>query len=152
MNIADKMNDEQRIQLNDLIRSNNSVDNTPLIRELKHSSKIRDDVNTIVRLKDGNEWKEVESECIEKANFLYKNYTMIFNRLLRDRLDLSILYTFLNVLHEIEEGQLDQHEASYKIGMLLKRMYIDPKLEEIKEPIYIKGQTISWQEFKKIKV
>jgi len=146
------MNDEQRLQLNDLIRANNSVDNTGLIRELKHSSKIREDVDTMVRLKEGKEWKEVESECMKEANFIYKNYTMIFNRLLRDRLDLNILYTFLNVLHEIEEEQLDQHEASYKIGMLLKRMYIDPKLDEVKEPTYIKGQTISWQEFKKIKV
>jgi hypothetical protein len=67
-------------------------------------------------------------------------------------LDIHILFTFLDVLKEIEEGHLDQHEASYKIGMLLKQMYIDPKLEEIKEPTYIKGQSISWQEFKKIKV
>jgi len=145
------MNDEQRLQLNDLIRANNSVDNTSLIRELKHSSKIREDVTTMVRLKEGKEWKDVESVCMKEANFLYTKYTMIFNRLLRDRLDLTILYTFLNVLHEIEEGQLDQHEASYKIGVLLKRMYIDPKLE-IKEPTYIKGQTLSWQEFKKIHV
>jgi len=150
--INDKMNDEQRLQLNDLIRANNSVDNTSLIRELKHSSKIREDVNTMVHLKEGKEWKEVESECMKKANFLYTNYTMIFNRLLRDRLDILILYTFLSVLQEIEEGKLDQHEASYKIGVLLKKMYIDPKLEEIKEPTYIKGQTISWQEFKKIRV
>jgi hypothetical protein len=148
----DKMNAEQRLQLNDLIRANNSVDNTSLIRELKHSARIREDVKTVVLLKEGKEWKEVESECIRKANFLYTNYTMIFNRLLRDRLDIHILFTFLDVLKEIEEGHLDQHEASYKIGMLLKQMYIDPKLEEIKEPTYIKGQSISWQEFKKIKV
>ena len=143
------MNPEQRLQLNELIRANNSVDNTPLIRELKHSSKIWDDVKKMVLIKQGKEWKDVESKCITEANFLYTNYTMIFNRLLRDRIDVSILYSFLNVLKDIEDGKLDQHEASFQIGTLLKEMYIDPKIEEIKEPTYIKGQSISWQEFKK---
>jgi hypothetical protein len=144
------MNPEQRLQLNELIRANNSVDNTSLIRELKHSSLIWEDVKTILLLKKGKEWQEVESECIQKANFIYTNYTMIFNRLLRDRLDVSILYSFLEVLKEIETGILDQHEASFKIGTLLKQMYVDPRLEELKEPVYAKGQSISWQEFKKI--
>lgn len=144
------MNPEQRIKLNELIRANNSVDNTPLIRELKHSSKIWDDVKKIVLLKKNKEWRDIEAQCITEANFLYTNYTMIFNRLLRDRIDVNILYSFLNVLKEIEDGKLDQHEASFQIGTLLKQMYIDPRLEEIKEPTYIKGQSISWQEFKKI--
>jgi hypothetical protein len=144
------MNAEQRIQLNDLIRANNSVDNTSLIRELKHSSKIEADVKTLIRLKQGKEWKDIESECIQEANFLYTNYTMIFNRLLRDRLDVSIFFTFLELLREIEQGRLDQHEASYEIGMLLKRMYVDPKLDI--QPTHVTGQSISWQEFKKIKL
>jgi hypothetical protein len=146
------MNEEQRLQLNELIRANNSVDNTCLIRKLKHSTAIRKDVATVVRLKKGKDWKDVETTCIQQANFLYNQYTTIFNRLLRDRLDVSILYTFLDVLKEIEEGHLDQHEASYQIGMLLKKMYIDPKLEELKEPTFLKGQTVSWQEFKKIQI
>jgi flagellar biosynthesis component FlhA len=135
-----------------MIRANNSVDNTSLIRQLKHSSLIWKDVTTIIRLKEGKEWKDVETECIQQADFLYTNYTMIFNRLLRDRLDVSILYTFLEVLKEIEDGKLDQHEAAYQIGMLLKKMYIDPKLEELKEPVYTKGRPLSWQDFKKIKI
>ena len=144
------MNPEQRIKLNELIRTNNSVDNTPLIRELKHSSKIWEDVKKIILLKKDKEWKEIESQCRIEANFLYTNYTMIFNRLLRDGIDVSILYAFLGVLKEIEDGVLDQHEASFKIGTLLKQMYIDPKLDEVKEPTYVQGQNISWQEFKKI--
>jgi hypothetical protein len=143
------MNNEQRIQLNDLIRANNSVDNTSLIRELKHSSKIEADVKTILRLKEGKDWTDIESDCIQEANFLYRQYTTIFNRLLRDRLDLPILFTFLKILQKIEEGELDQHEASYEIGMLLKRLYIDPKLD-IQEPTHVTGQTISWQEYKKM--
>lgn len=145
------MNPEQRLQLNEMIRANNSVDNTSLIRELKHSSRIWEDVKTILLLKKGHTAEQVETECIQQANFLYTNYTMIFNRLLRDRLDVSILYSFLEVLKEIENGVLDQHEASFKIGTLLKQLYVDPRLEELNEPVYTKGQSISWQEFKKIK-
>jgi hypothetical protein len=145
------MNPQQRLQLNELVRENNSVDNTALIRELKHSSRILEDVKTVVLLKEGKDWREVESECISKANFIFTNYTMIFNRLLRDGLDVSILYTFLGVLKEIEDGKVDQHEASFKIGTLLKQMYVDPKLEEVKEPTFIKGIPLSWLEFKKIK-
>ena len=146
------MNPEQRLKLNELIRDNNSVDNTALIRELKHSTLIWEDVKKILLLKKEKEWKEIENECIHQANFLYTNYTMIFNRLLRDRLDVSILYSFLEVLKEIENGILDQHEASFKIGTLLKQLYVDPKLEELKEPVYVTGHSISWQEFKKIKI
>ena len=144
------MNQEQRLQLNELIRANNSVDNTSLIRELKHSSKIMEDVKKVLLWKHGKEWKEVESDCIREANFLYTNYTTLFNRLLRDRLDIQILFTFLGVLKEIEDGKLDQHEASYKIGMLLKQMYIDPRLEELKGPTHLQGKSISWQQFKQI--
>ena len=76
------MNPEQRLQLNELIRANNSVDNTSLIRELKHSTLIWDDVKKIILLKKGKEWTEVESECIQQANFLYTNYIYQYNILL----------------------------------------------------------------------
>jgi hypothetical protein len=145
------MNPEQRLKLNELIRANNSIDNTNLIRELKHSSFIWEDVKKIIELKKGRSYKEAESDCIREASFLYSKYTMIFNRLLEDRLDIPTLYTFLEVLREIETGVLDQHEASFKIGTLLKQMYIDPKIDDRKEPDYVKGHSISWQEFKKIK-
>ena len=143
------MNPEQRLQLNELVRANNSVDNTALIRKLKHSDHILEDVKKIVAIKGKREWKDAEQECIEAAPFLYTSYTTLFNRLLRDRLDLSILTTFLAVLKEIEDGKVDQHDAAFKIGTLLKELYIDPRLEEIKEP-HIKGQAISWQEYKKM--
>jgi hypothetical protein len=146
------MNQEQRLQLNELIRANNSVDNTSLIRELKHSSKIYADVQKMILLKRGKDWKDVESACMKESNFLYTHYTNLFNRLLRDKLNVDILYTFLEVLKEIEDGKIDQHDASYKIGMLLKEMYVDPKLDEIKEPTHIKGKTISWQQFKQIQL
>jgi hypothetical protein len=57
-----------------------------------------------------------------------------------------ILWTFLDCLKKIEDGLLDQHEASFEIGSLLKRMYVDPKID--KEPEFTQGKKISWDEYK----
>ena len=43
---------------------------------------------------------------------------------MRDELDLSILHQFLTKLRDIEEGVLDQHEASVEVGGLLKKLYM----------------------------
>jgi hypothetical protein len=70
-----------------------------------------------------------------------------------------MLYQFLDMLKQIEDGDTDQHEASFKIGSLLKEMYIDSALktannldkkygtnDEVPE---IKLIPISWVEYKK---
>jgi hypothetical protein len=144
------MNPQQRLQLHELIKQNNSVNNTELIRELKHSAIIRKEVQTIEKLKMVYDDIEIlQSECIKNCYFLYENYTVIYNRLLKNRVDLNVLYTFLDTLQMVEDGKMDQHEASFEIGTLLKRMYIDPRIED-KPPEYKAPLNISWQEFKKL--
>ena len=64
------------------------------------------------------------------ATFLFNNYTDIFNKLYKDELDLGILNQFLTVLSQIEDGKIDQHEGSYKVGQLLKKIYIDSALKK----------------------
>ena len=56
-----------------------------------------------------------------KCSFLYTNYTHIFNKLLKDRLDINLFNRFLNILEKIETGDYDQHDGSYKVGELLKK-------------------------------
>jgi hypothetical protein len=144
------MNPQQRLQLHELIKQNNSVNNTDLIRELKHSNIIRKEVQTIENLKLVYADLEIlQSECIKKCYLLYENYTVIFNRLLKNRVDIDVLYTFLDTLQMIEDGKMDQHEASFEIGTLLKKMYIDPRIED-KPPEYKPPINITWQEFKKL--
>ncbi len=144
------MNPQQRLQLHELIKQNNSVNNTDLIRELKHSHIIRTEVRTIENLKLVYADLEIlQNECIKKCYFLYENYTVIFNRLLKNRVDIDVLYTFLDTLEMIEDGKMDQHEASFEIGTLLKKMYIDPRIED-KPPEYKPPINITWQEFKKL--
>ena len=82
-----------------------------------------------MELTDKNKFDTImRSHC----NFIWTNYTNIFNRLLKNELNLNILYKFLDKLAEIEEGITDQHVASVDIGKILKEMYIDSALKREK--------------------
>jgi hypothetical protein len=152
------MNHEQSLQLADLMRTNNTVDNTPVIRELKHSKKIRRCAEKIEQIKIENphaDVKELNALCMGPASFLFRYYTIIYNKLIRSQIDMNTLHIFLDKIRDIENGQLTQQEAAYDIGMLLKKLYIDPRMnekEELKEPEYIKGKNINWNDFKNMKI
>jgi hypothetical protein len=126
------MNDNQRLQLQNMINVNNVEDQTELIRNLKHSQILRTDINTIILLKE--KYKEDEekiyTECINECHFLFTYYTDIFNKIRKNEIDIHILNTFLDVLQNIEDGLLDQHEGSFKIGTILKELYIDSALKK----------------------
>jgi hypothetical protein len=148
------MNEEQRLQLSELMKENNTVDNTEMIRDLRHSKKIRKCVEMIEKIKIENpkaDLKTLDNLCMEPASFLFRNYTVIYNKLLRNQIDINMLYVFLDKLKQIENGKLTQQEAAYDIGMILRQMYVDPRLKDLekqKEPDYLKGKAISWNEFK----
>ena len=155
------MNDLERLNLQNMIQANDVENNTPLIRELKHSKKILDDVNLMLQLK--REYSsakynkdQFDSLCVSECHFLFNNYTDIFNKVKKDEIDLNILLRLINILHAIEEGALDQHEGSFEVGKLLKEIYIDSALrkadklnENDKEKIEVKpAENMSWREFK----
>jgi hypothetical protein len=148
------MNEEQRIQLGELMKTNNTVDNTELIRELRHSKKIRKCVEAIEVIKINHpdaDLKQMDALCMEAAGFLFRNYTVIYNKLIRNQIDIHMFYVFLDKLKDIENGKLSQQDAAYDIGMLLRNMYVDPRLKELeekKEPTYTKGKNVSWNDFK----
>lgn len=149
------MNEEQRIQLGELMKTNNTIDNTELIRNLCHSKKIRNCVEKIetIRIENPNaDFKTMDSLCIEPANFLFRNYTVIYNKLIRGQIDINMFYVFLDKLRDIETGKLSQQDAAYDIGMLLRNMYVDPRLKDMedkKKPDYKKGKDINWSDYKK---
>ena len=125
------MNSEQEQVLNRLIKENDVQDNTEKIKSLKHSSKIRNDIAIIQNIKrqmKTRDFKTLDKEAIRKCSFLYTNYPNIYNKLLKDQIDIKVMYTFLDELAKIENGTQNQHEASYNIGMLLKSLYIDKKI------------------------
>jgi hypothetical protein len=145
------MNSEQKLKLNEMIDTNNTIDRTSEIRELKHSHKIRKDVTAMILLKKNNtDINKIENLAQSKCGFLYTNYPDIFNKLLKNGLDIDIMYMFLDVLKKIEEGKYDQHEGAFKVGTLLKKMYIDPSIEETKTSNY-EDSPLTWKEYKLMK-
>jgi len=156
------MDDKQRLQLANMIKANNVEDQTELIRNLKHSQVLRNEVNNMILIKAkyrDNESKMAE-ECVNECGFLYTYYTDIFNRVKKDEIDIGILNKFLDVLRQIEDGELDQHEGSFLIGTILKELYIDSAIKKAekmdekeketdKKPEVKKAEKeISWKQFK----
>jgi hypothetical protein len=155
------MDDKQRIQLQNMIKTNNTVDYTESIRELKHSHLIREQCEKLMMLKNqfNGDDEKIHYEAINECNFLYTYYTDIYNKLRKDELDLTILKRLLDVLEKIEQGDLDQHEASFEVGTILKQLYVDSalkkadKINQQEENKVTKEQkatrNITWKQFKK---
>ena len=126
------MDDNARLQLQKMIQANDVEDQTGLIRELKHSDILRNDINTLVMLK--NKYYDDQDTLIDKSmvecNFLFTYYTDIYNKVRKDEIDFKILFRFLDVLKQIENGELDQHEGSFVVGTLLKELYVDSALKK----------------------
>jgi len=156
------MDDNQRLHLQKMIAVNNVEDQTGLIRELKHSHILRENVNNLVMLKakhlDDND--ALNLEAMTECNFFFTYYTDLYNKIRKDEIDLKILFQFIDVLRKIEDGQMDQHEGSFEVGLLLKKIYVDGALRKAEklnaetggtEPEYKGPQVdISWKQYKMI--
>ena len=157
-----EMDDNARLQLQKMIKANNVEDQTDLIRQLKHSHILRENINNLLILKKqhGSDAEAIHNDGMIDANFLFTYYTDIYNKIRKDEIDLNILFKFIDVLQKIEDGEMDQHEGSFSVGTLLKELYVDSalrkadKLEQqhASEPKeeYKKPQVdVSWKNFKK---
>jgi len=156
------MDDKQRLQLQNMIKVNNVEDQTDLIRNLKHSQILRNEINNMIMIKAkyrGDDEK-IAQECMNESNFLFTYYTEIFNKVKKDEIDINLLYQFLDILKKIEDGHLDQHEGSFQVGSILKAIYVDSALkkadkldvENEKEKVEPKkaNVNVSWKQFKKM--
>jgi hypothetical protein len=61
---------------------------------------------------------------------LFTYYTDIYNKVRKDEIDYNILFQFLDVLKKIEDGLVDQHEGSFEVGTLLKKLYVDSAIRK----------------------
>jgi len=159
------MDDNARLQLQRMIKANDVEETTGKIRNLKHSSKIRSDINQYLSLKrkyprllktNRNQFKEMARK---QCAFICKNYMNLFNRLLADELDLKILATFLTILKRIEDGEIDQHEGSFEVGKLLKELYVDSALrreskhdKKKKKKAKRRSKNITWADYKRLQL
>jgi hypothetical protein len=151
------MNDLEKLELDKMISANNTVDHTEHIRNLKHSQKIKNNINSILDIKKNNKflpYTELDKLCLQKNNFLFVHYPNIYTKLVKDEIDINILYQFVDRLKDIEDNKLTQHEASFEVGKLLKKIYIDSalkhanKLEGEKKVASLTPKKISWRQFK----
>ena len=165
------MNPQEKIDLKRLIgKMDDYEDNTNGIRELKHSDSIRVDILKLEELKkthvdlrktDPMAFSQLcEVECI----FLFCKYTDIYNRLLKDEVDLSIMKKALDVLKRIEDEEIDQQEGSVIVGKLFHEIYVDSALRRSANldaaaasengksasaaPSKLPTKKISWKEYK----
>ena len=158
------MNNLEKLNLQKMIKEHNIQDNTENIRKLKHSVPLAKDVNHLLFLKKKflsisiDDPEKFNNMCISNCRFLYDNYTDIFNKIKKDEIDINLLYKFLEILKNIEDGIIDQHEGSFQVGSILKNIYIDSALKKgekldkkhdnkksIKKE---KEKNISWFEYK----
>jgi hypothetical protein len=147
------ISNEERINLQKLVGEFESEDNTEHIRKLKHSGKIRSDLEQIHRLNA----PITTEKAMEAAPFLYANYTDIFHRVVKGDLDLGMMHKVLEVLAMIEENRVDQHEGSVLVGRMLKDMYLDSAVrradrldeENPREP-QEEGKPLSWKDYKNL--
>ena len=121
------MDTNDRINLQNILKQNDVEETTDMIRFLRHSDMIRQDVITMETMKkkysrlQSSNPQQFDDMCVSKCNFLFTNYTMIFNKLKKGVIDIRILLSFLDTLKKIEDGKMDQHEGSYEVGSLLKK-------------------------------
>jgi hypothetical protein len=155
----------ENLPLKSLLDETNYVNHTETIRRLKHSILIRDDIRKLDSFKkknallwESNQQQYLES-CVEECPFLYNNYMDLFHKMIKDELDLTLMHKFLVVLKLIEDGAVDQYDASVMIGKVLKELYIDSavrrgdnldKVYEAEKPVLIEGQQISWKQYKNL--
>lgn len=155
------MNSDEKELLNRMIQENDTKDNTGLIREFKHSAKLRHEVTIIQNIKrstHSTQFTILDKEARSKGcEFMFLHYPNIYNKLLKGEIQIKVLYSFLDELEKIENGEQCQHEASYKIGTLLKKMYVDKRINMDKEngnntsnQKKKTGMNISYEEFKKM--
>jgi len=154
------MDEKSRLQLQKMIKANDVEDVTDLIRELKHSHILENDINQLLLLKAKyrNDPDKIHEQGMQDCGFLFAYYTDIYNKVRKDEIDLTILNKFLNILRRIEDGEMDQHDGAFLVGSLLKELYVDSALrkanklnENEKEPEKPREKVeISWKNYKKM--
>lgn len=154
------MDNKERLNLDKMIKEYGTESTTEKIRKIKHSELIRKDVTMMMMIKE--KYKRLDKNLLDKmieskCSFLKMNYMNIYNKLKNNMLEVNILYSFIDELKKIEDGECDQHEASYRIGLLLKQIYIDggrkmealhKQKEKKKTKLKRKSKKITWEEYK----
>jgi|LauGreDrversion4_2_1035121.scaffolds.fasta_scaffold25492_2 hypothetical protein len=156
---------QERLDLNKLLRQSDAADNTESIRRMKHSGPLIESIRVMESLKRSH--KELRATdpqeffilCSEKCGFYFSNYMDLFQRQLKDELNLAIMIRMIRFMELIEQGQVTQHEASVIVGKYLKELYIDSAIRksdhldeqygvDTQETEVVEERKIGWKEYK----
>ena len=161
------MSFSQSLNLQSLMSAAKGVqqDNTDYIRKHKISSSIRKDVERMKELKSRYTIEQQNEEsfvelCRQECSYLFMQQPGIFYRLFKNELDLTLLQKVIDTLQQIEDGHINQHDASVNIGQLVADLYTDSALKaaanlDAKNPAEAKPEakrpvhSISWSEYRK---
>lgn len=130
------LSNNEKLNLDKMIKASNAEDNTEKIKNLKHSKLIENDIQELLKLKKEYERlaksnpKQFDKMCENKCIFLFTNYSQIYHKVKKDNINLNLLAHFLVILRKIENNEINQHEGSVMIGKLLKEIYVDSALRE----------------------
>ena len=154
----------QGLNMKALMESDDYVDNTAKIRELKHSELILADIAKICEIKKTHQHMRMVEEdkfnnfCMTSAPLLYNSYTDIFNKVMKNEINMDLMVKFIYILKQIEDGQLDQYDASVQVGTVLREMYVDSAMRRAdkldqehasEQTQFVEPVKMTWAEFKK---
>jgi len=144
-------------QLKQIAESPKFVDMTNNIREIKHSVQLRKAIDHMIQFKQENhellktDKVLFEQRLMTENSFLFMNYMELYNLLLKNEMNMSIMNELLSCLESIETGECDQTEASVRVGTLLKTIYIDTLIKDTPEKESYPTKEISWTQYKEMK-
>jgi len=146
-------------QLKKISESSKFVDMTEKIRDVKHSAQLKKSIHHLMEFKHRNRdllkdnRPEFETRLMKEDNFLFMNYMELYTTLLKTDVDPITMSAVLTYLEQIENGECNQHEASVKVGTLLKSIYIDKVVQDTthEQDPHKEHKSLSWREFKDLK-
>ncbi len=146
------MNQEHRDKLKEILKDNDeAVDNTSIIREQQYSDKIQLDIEKLIIFKNKNKElliknkEDYDFKLRNECSFISSTYPEMFNKLKDDSMDMKLMFKFINIYREIETGKIDQHEASFKVGTILKEMYVDTAINN--EPKNKQSRNVNYKDW-----
>ncbi len=144
-------------QLKQIAESPKFVDMTDKIRDVKHSALLRTAIDHMITFKRENsellKTNKVlfEQQLMKENSFLFMNYMELYNLLLKNDMNMTIMNELLICLESIELGQCDQTEASVRVGTLLKGIYIDTIIKDTPNKEFQSSKEITWSQYKELK-
>lgn len=114
------------LNLQNMVSADAVEDNTDVIRELKHSKLIKDEVDRMFQIKMANLDKsanELNTLLAMECPILFTHYTDIYNRIRKDEIDMGMLYAMIATMQKIEDGEITKSEGAQQMADVIRQLY-----------------------------